>query len=174
MTTTENWLPIPGYEGLYSVSDQGRVRSESRTVNYRDRRAKTVISRHRKQQLLSPLFAGGYLRVSLYLNKKPTQHSIHVLVLTAFMGPRPDGHEALHGNDDRFDNALSNLRWGTSSQNKFDAIANGRNRNVNKTHCKYGHEFTEENTRLRKRDSGSETRECRACGREKQRNRRSA
>jgi hypothetical protein len=50
---------------------------------------------------------------------------VHVLVLTAFVGPCPDGNEALHFNDIPDDNRLSNLRWGTRSQNNHDAIRNG-------------------------------------------------
>lgn len=51
----------------------------------------------------------------------------------------------LHDNDIGYDNRATNLHWGTQSQNGKEAVANGRNVNVNKTHCKWGHEFTEDN-----------------------------
>lgn len=172
---TETWKDVPGYEGLYSVSDLGRVRAEARTVVFTDVRSSSPIVRNRKQMILSaPINSGGYPTVGLYRDGDCENFSVHVLVLTAFRGPRPapDGetrrYEALHFNDIKTDNRLCNLRWGTVSENKLDAIRNGRKPGAGTiTHCVRGHEFTEENSWIGPRGQ----RGCRACNREKQRRR---
>lgn len=51
---------------------------------------------------------------------------VHHLVLEAFVGPRPNGMEACHTDDDFSNNALSNLRWDTPSSNVADRIRNGK------------------------------------------------
>lgn len=86
---------------------------------------------------------------------------MHRLVLLAFVGPCPDGMEACHANDIPTDNRLANLRWGTHADNMRDRIENGGNPFVNQTHCKRGHEFSDENTRL----GSNGERNCRACAR---------
>lgn len=50
---------------------------------------------------------------------------VHILVLEAFVGPRPDGMQGLHKSDNARNNRLSNLYWGTPSQNAVDAVNNG-------------------------------------------------
>lgn len=50
---------------------------------------------------------------------------VHSLVLAAFIGPRPTGHQAAHGNGSRDDNRLENLRWATPLENNNDKIAHG-------------------------------------------------
>lgn len=51
---------------------------------------------------------------------------IHVEILKAFVGPRPPGMHGLHLDDDRDNNALSNLKWGTASENTAIAVKNGK------------------------------------------------
>ena len=76
------------------------------------------------------------------------------------MGPAPDGMVACHRDDDKNNNALDNLYWGTPTENMQDALRNGRNFFTNKNACKNGHPWTEKNTYIRK-DKG--TRQCRQC-----------
>lgn len=152
----ERWLPVPGYEGCYSVSNLGRVRSESRTVmdkNGNHRRVPEAILKPQKN-------TGGYLRVSLWKNSKQENPAIHRLVLEAFVGDAPPGTQACHWNDDPEDNRLENLRWGTPAENKLDSVRNGRHHHARKTHCKRGHEFTPENTLPQ---LGNRGRLCRTC-----------
>lgn len=113
---TERWLPIPGFRRLYEVSDRGRVRSLVR-------RTKTG---KRGGKLLHPgRNDGGYLHVSLYRKNKPRIRYVHVLVLTAFLGPCPKGQEARHGDGRRGNNRLSNLCWGTAHDNAGDRDVHG-------------------------------------------------
>lgn len=124
----ERWLPVSGFEGLYEVSDRGRVRSLDRVLPYERRDQYSgralLIERRRKGQLLRPgRQSDGHVSVSL---GRGHSVNVHILVLQTFVGPCPDGHEALHWNDVPDDNRLSNLRWGTRSDNLLDAVRNGR------------------------------------------------
>lgn len=56
---------------------------------------------------------------------------VHHLVLEAFVGARPDGHEACHRNGVPTDNRVENLYWGTRVENDADRRTHGRNRGVN-------------------------------------------
>lgn len=103
---TEHWLPVPGYEGLYEVSDLGRVRSLPRRPGTPG------------NLILKPTVNNtGYHCVGPSLNGKQRVIHIHVLVLAAFEGPCPAGMEVLHGPGGRLDNRLVNLSYGTRSQN---------------------------------------------------------
>lgn len=98
---TEVWLPITGYEGLYEISNFGRVKS--------------LIS---KGAVMAPqLNSTGYERV--FLRKEGIQKSVfvHVLVARAFT-PNPDGKPIVdHIDGDKRNNAASNLRWCTQKEN---------------------------------------------------------
>lgn len=107
----EKWKPVPGYEGLYEVSDRGNVRTTKRQGS-----AGGLLSLN--------LQKNGYLKVGLY-NKARKAFSVHRLVLDAFVGPCPDGMLCCHGNGDRTNNNLSNLRWGTRKDNFIDSLIHG-------------------------------------------------
>jgi hypothetical protein len=108
----------PGYE----VSDLGNVRSLSRAVpcSYLGRPTK---GRAFPGVNLRPTLANGYLQVRIGGRKR---RKIYHLVLEAFVGPRPDGTEAMHLDGDRSNNALTNLRWGTHSENVKQIVFDGR------------------------------------------------
>jgi hypothetical protein len=68
----------------------------------------------------------GYVAYCILdLNNKPRKILGHTLVLRAFRGPAPEGHESCHGNGVRNDNRLENLRWGTYRENHHDSIRHG-------------------------------------------------
>lgn len=158
MTADELWRPVPGYEGAYEVSSQGRVRSLERL----DSRG-----HKRRGKLLSAGSSGreGRLTVSLADNGAMRTHWVHQIVLMAFVGPRPAGMEACHWNGDPRDNRVENLRWGTRRENTLDRVRHGTHNKVRVTHCPQGHEYTPENTYMHPRGS----RICRECGRERNR-----
>jgi len=166
----EQWVPIPGYETLYEISDSGRVRSLSRIVHYKDGRSVTIDGRYLSQAQ----FASGHLGVMLYRNTTPRRFSVHRLVLLAFVGPGPDGAVCRHLNDNPADNRLDNLRWGTVSDNMRDRVSNGRDPNSRKTHCPQGHEYTTANTQPYRTRAGNVGRQCRECNRARGRQRRLA
>lgn len=124
----ERWKPIPGYEGVYEVSDLGRVRSLDRIEEYQriDQYSGRIITVHRRHRgkLLRPGPAkSGHLSVVLGRGNSRTVHS---LVLEAFVGSCPPGMECLHKNGKPWDNRLENLRWGTRSENLHDAVRHGQ------------------------------------------------
>ena len=105
----EIWKAVVGYEGMYEVSDLGRVR------NRRGR----ILRLHENTH--------GYLSVGIYSLGGSARRTrmIHTLVLEAFVGPRPDNMEACHGTGGRHDNSLGNLRWGTKVENMADKHRDG-------------------------------------------------
>lgn len=113
---SERWLPVVGWEGLYEISDCGRVRSLPRRT----------VSGVRGGQMLK-LTAGkkGYWRVTIWRNNKATNCGVHRLVTMAFIGPIPPGMEVLHGPAGSWDNHVSNLSIGTHRQNIHDKFRDG-------------------------------------------------
>jgi hypothetical protein len=107
-TIVEQWKPVLGYEGLYEVSDQGRVRSLRSGKLMRQSVANT-----------------GYMQLNLSGNDGPQLKHAHRLVLEAFVGPCPNGMEGCHANGNRQDNRLNNLRWDTRKGNMADATKHG-------------------------------------------------
>lgn len=133
---SEKWRPIPGWDEFYEVSGLGRVRTIERRA-WCPRGAgfwRTVPAK-----VLKPLPARGYYRVALCRDGRREWRLVHHLVLLAFVGPRPDGLEACHYDDDPANNNLGNLRWDTRSANHLDRTRNGGNPNALKTHCPQGH-----------------------------------
>jgi len=109
----EQWKPIPGYEGYYEVSDQGRVRSLDRMVKHKSgglRRFPGKLLRTRSQ-------GNDYLSVSLNKLGNAKTRLIHHLVLESFVGPRPTNYVGCHGDGDVSNNHLKNLKWATQSEN---------------------------------------------------------
>ncbi len=119
----EEWRPVGGYDGRYSVSSLGRVRSEERHVRNNasgaERLVRERIIKHRAVQ-------GGYLCVWLCTpGEKHRVFKVADLVLTAFVGPKPPGLEVLHGAAGKTVNSTANLRYGTKLENAADAKAHG-------------------------------------------------
>lgn len=153
---TENWLPVVGYEGIYDVSDAGRVRSLARTVLRSDGQEKRLAERFMKSQRVP----AGHLFVPLHNGSgKATNRYVHRLVMESFVGPCPAGLEVRHLDGDPSNNRIGNLKYGTRSENVRDSIAHGTNVNASKTHCPAGHPYDDENTR-RRSDGG---RDCITC-----------
>lgn len=164
----EVWKDIPGYEGLYQVSNLGRVKSLPRTARCM-RNGKEAQRAVPGKILAAQLnYNGDHLYVTLSKEGKVRNCYVHTLVLTAFVGPRPDDMECLHGDGDPTNNRVENLRWGTGSQNRLDSVRHGTHANARKTHCPSGHEYSPENTYMR--PSGD--RRCRTCNRLRGRQRR--
>ena len=112
----ERWLPVVGWEGLYEVSDLGRVRS-IRRMTASGMRGGAI----RKLDLLE----GRYLTVMLTDGARREHRLVHHLVLEAFVEPCPEGEETRHGPNGGLDNRLSQLCWGTKAENGADKIRDG-------------------------------------------------
>lgn len=148
-------IPIPGYE-RYTVDEMGVVRSYVRPMH------PLVL----KQSLTSTRYF-GYPTVCLYAVGKASAVAVpvHRCVLLAHTGPCPVGGVTRHLDGDPTNNQLSNLAWGTKSENALDMRAHGVDPQVNKTHCPAGHAYDEKNTINRR----GNRRGCRQCGQDAQR-----
>lgn len=162
LTGSERWVPVEGYEGLYEVSDTGKVKSLARRVEFHRQGKPSYFTT--RERLLRTSGGEKYRMVILCKGGEKKPHLVHRLVAQAFI-PNPERHPfVLHGDDNPQNNNVENLRWGTHSDNMLDSIRNGTHHEARKTRCKRGHEFTPENTRIRKTKTG-ESRWCRECGR---------
>jgi HNH endonuclease/NUMOD4 motif len=104
---SEIWKDVPGYEGTYKVSNEGRIWSVYRG-KYRSSDGK----------ILSPyLTPEGYFEVVLCLNGEQTKRKVHVLVAAAFIGPRPSKLTVNHKNGIKTNNAPENLEYITLREN---------------------------------------------------------
>ena len=114
------WKPVPGFEGLYSVSSFGEVRSEARTVVYKSAFARSVACKLKDTSIRS-----GYKYVMLYKENVSYSFAVHRLVLLAFVGAPSDGMVAAHNDGSRTNNNIKNLRWATPKENMADRILHG-------------------------------------------------
>ena len=100
----EEWRDVPGYEGMYEVSDWGRVRRNGRILKLRKD-------------------GQGYLFVSLYKNGTKKEAYIHRLVSLAFI-PNPNNYpEVNHKDENKTNNAVENLEWCTRKYNANYSLA---------------------------------------------------
>lgn len=119
----EVWKPIDGYPH-YEVSNLGRVRS------WRPRNGRGLALADEPRVLKAIPFSGRpYLKVALTdLGGHVSHKRVHRLVLSAFVGPCPEGLEGCHNDGDPSNNALTNLRWNTKGSNFEDQIKHGTRR----------------------------------------------
>ena len=111
---SEVWRDIEGYEGLYQVSDQGRVKSLERITIKKDGRRFTV-----KERVLKPCDNGrGYLYISLSDGTgEHKRHYIHRLVGEAFVPNPLEVEDVNHKDENPSNNHASNLEWVTHKEN---------------------------------------------------------
>ena len=80
-----------------------------------------------KGRILKPrVHRDGHHKIQLYKNGILKEPYIHNLVLEAFVGPRPEGMNGLHFDDDQSNNCVHNLRWDTQKENFNDRAVNGK------------------------------------------------
>jgi hypothetical protein len=117
----------------------------------------------------------GYRYVHVAKDGKKKNPPVHVLVLEAFVGPRPDGTVAGHNDGNPSNNRVENLRWDSRANNGLDTVRHGTHPTAGKTHCINGHEYTAENTivmRSPRNKTAKAWRQCRTCQAEQVRRRR--
>ena len=117
----EIWKDIPNYEGLYQVSNLGRVKSLDRTVYGKDGKSYTK----RGKILKNKMGTNGYYYVCLYRNNKQKTFMIHSLVALNYIGERPKNHDICHINGNKLDNTVQNLKYDTRTENFNDMYRQG-------------------------------------------------
>lgn len=149
--SNEMWKDVKGFEGLYQVSDLGRVRSLDRVLP--DGR------RFKGRVLVATPGSNGYPMVGLPGN---VNGKVHRMVAEAFLSNPENKPFVLHGDGNPANNRVENLRWGTNSDNLYDSVEHGTHRawHGEKKACLRGHEFTHENTYT---PPGTHYRKCRSC-----------
>jgi len=140
------WRAVPGFEGRYEVSNDGQVRSLGRLHGR--------VMKHWVRD-------SGHYIVTLCRSGRRYQRYVHVLVLEAFVGPRPSGAFGCHNDGVPAHNSVSNLRWDTPQANSLDTVKHGAHVNANKTRCPRGHLLSEPNLVRSQLLKGA--RSCRAC-----------
>jgi len=113
-STAVEYRAIPGYPG-YRVGDDGSVWT-SKILGSR---------RLGPWKQMSPLYNKGYQRIMLSRQNKTKLFWIHRLVLELFVGPRPPHNEARHLDNNRTNNHVTNLAWGTRAENDADKVSAG-------------------------------------------------
>lgn len=108
----ETWRDVPGYEGLYQVSNQGNVRSVDRLVIDTNRK------RLYKGKQLNPILdRKGYKFVILSRQGRLKNMKVHRLVAMAFI-PNPENYpEINHKDENKVNNFVENLEWCTTQYN---------------------------------------------------------
>lgn len=123
----EIWKTIPDTNNLYMISNLGRVK-RIKYIQFKVKFGRSWRIITRNKGYVNPHNHGGYLSVNMVICKGVWLRStIHKLVLEAFVGPCPNGMQCRHLDDDKTNNCIKNLCWGTQSENDRDAYKNGVN-----------------------------------------------
>lgn len=105
----EIWMPVPGFAGLYEVSNFGRIRTiktgkiKKPTIDKKDGRPSVLLWKENKYKL----------------------RRIGRIVLRAFCGDPKAGEECCHNDGNPLNNHIDNLRWDTASNNQKDRVKHG-------------------------------------------------
>lgn len=97
----EEWKDVKDYEGLYQVSNLGRVKGLKKGK---------ILKQHDNGK--------GYMQVGLYKNNKGKPYYVHRLVAKAFIPNTENKPEVNHKDKDRANNCVDNLEWVTSKENE--------------------------------------------------------
>lgn len=95
----EIWKDIEGYEGLYQVSNLGRVKS----LNFNHTNEEKILKPKKERK--------GYLRIGIYKNNIQKYYSVHRLVAEAFLSNTNNFPEVNHRDENKENNCVSNLEW---------------------------------------------------------------
>lgn len=109
----ESWKNIDGYDGLYKISNLGRVKSSPNKSN------------HNGEMILKQSDVMGYRCVCLYKNSVAKMFKVHRLVATAFLENTENKPQVNHIDGNKLNNNANNLEWVTASENTKHAHEKG-------------------------------------------------
>lgn len=116
---TEIWLDILGYEGLYQISNSGRVKSLERMIKHK------YYYRIHKVRILKTGIVNGYKRLTLVKDGTNYYKLVHRLVIESFIANPENKPQTNHKNGIKTDNKVENLEWVTRSENMIHAYKMG-------------------------------------------------
>jgi hypothetical protein len=129
--TAVEYRPIDGFPG-YRVGSDGSVWSAWAYNGHQPRRLGAAWHQLRPQP-----DGDGYLALNLYRDGRGHRRKVHLLILEAFVGPRPAGMQGCHDNGNAADCSVGNLRWDTPTGNQRDRVHhNTHSRGTRSPHAK--------------------------------------
>lgn len=120
-TNDEVWKDVEGYEGIYQVSNFGRIKSLDRIVPRIDGSVKKV-----KGKILKTRVSKGYVLINLNKDGICKTVSLSRLIATTFIPNEENKPEVNHIDEDKTNNSISNLEWCTSLENANHGTRNER------------------------------------------------
>lgn len=129
MEQVEIWLPVVGYEGLYEISNLGRLKACKKTDSKGNRREEFIM----KQSVTRC----GYCQVQLCKNAVKIKKYIHRLVAHAFITNHENKPQVNHIDGDKQNNCVSNLEWNSLSENYLHAYSSGLNKGKKGIKCNF-------------------------------------
>lgn len=113
----EEWRPIVNYEGLYSVSNHGRIRRDN-DCRWNQHKSGAIIACKKYP-------CNRYMQTVLTKHGNKKSFTIHSIVARAFLGERPKGFTVNHKDTNRYNNFSTNLEYITLKDNIRHAHKNG-------------------------------------------------
>ena len=128
----EKWKDIEGYEGLYQVSNLGRIKSLERECHFKNRWGQDAVRHIDEMIMKQKVKFNGYLTICLSNGKTRKHILVHRLVAKAFI-PNPENKPQIdHINGDKQLNIVTNLRWVTAEENISNPLWIEKANNVSK------------------------------------------
>lgn len=118
----EIFLPVPDYEGIYEISNFGRVKTLEREYGYINKKGKQVNYKLPENFLKPYITNKGYLKVDLYKEGQRQKLYVHRLVAIAFIPNPEDKPQVNHKDGDRTNANVNNLEWMNNSENNKHAF----------------------------------------------------